>query len=102
MVAAVVALALLACSASSTEPVTTAEGAISGAKKAWRSIHEKAPWNTVYSEERTSQFEPYTATYEGGVWVVRGTIPAGYHGEVLETKVRESDGSVSVTVVQVE
>jgi hypothetical protein len=89
------------CSASSDDSVTTAEGAIANARRAWRSTHEKAPWKG-YSEEWTSQFEPYTATYEEGVWVVRGTIPAGYRGEVLETQVRERGGSVSVTVVQIE
>ena len=95
---------VLACSGSSSESdaVKTGESAIASARKAWQSIHEKAPWNFVYSKERTAQFEPYTATYENGVWVVRGTIPAGYRGEVLETRVREADGSVSATVVRIE
>jgi hypothetical protein len=93
---------IFACSSSSGDkaPVTTPEAAVEKAKQAWASIHEKASWQSAYSKENTAKFEPYTATLQDGIWVVRGTIPPGYQGEVLETTVRQSDGDVSVTVVQ--
>lgn len=91
------------CSSASDEkvPVTTPEAAVQKAKEAWASIHDKASWQTAYSSESTAKFEPYTATLEDGVWMVRGTIPPNYQGDVLETTVRQSDGSASVAVVQV-
>lgn len=94
---------VFACSSASNDkaPVTTAEAAITKAKEAWASIHDKASWQSAYSKESAAKLEPYTATLEDGVWLVRGTIPPGYKGEVLETTVRQSDGAVSVTVVQV-
>lgn len=76
-----------------TVTVTTAEEAVVLAKKAWKSIYEKASWNSIYSKQSTDKFEPYTATLEGDVWVVRGTIPEGFHGETLETSVCRTDGS---------
>jgi hypothetical protein len=89
-----------ACSSTSgSNSVTTAEEAVSKAKLAWKQIYEKASWHKVYSPESTSRFEPYTATLFNDVWIVKGTIPAGYEGEVIETTVRQSDGSVSVDVV---
>jgi hypothetical protein len=95
-------LPLLACSSASNDPVTTPEVAVQRAKEAWASIHEKATWKTGYSEESTAKFEPYTATLEDGIWVVRGTIPSGYKGKILQTHVRQSDGAVTVTSVQIE
>jgi hypothetical protein len=93
---------IFACSSSSEDKtaVTTPEAAVEKAKQAWASIHEKASWQSAYSKESTVKFEPYAATLEDGVWVVRGTIPPGYQGEVLETTVRQSDGDVSVKVVR--
>lgn len=91
-----------ACSPTSgSNSVTTAEEAVSKAKLAWKQIYEKANWHKVYSPENTAKFEPYTATLVNGVWIVKGTIPSGYQGEVIETTVRQSDGSVSVNVVVV-
>jgi hypothetical protein len=91
------------CSSASNEkvPVTTSEAAIQKAKEAWVSIYDKASWQTAYRSESTAKFEPYTATLQDGVWLVRGTIPPNYQGDVLETTVQQSDGSASVTVVQV-
>jgi hypothetical protein len=89
-----------ACSSTSgANSVTTAEEAVSKAKLAWKQIYEKANWHKVYSPESTAKFEPYTATLVNDVWIVKGTIPAGYDGEVIETAVRQNDGSVSVNVV---
>jgi hypothetical protein len=103
-VSALVASSLLAiaCSSpSSRGPVATSVEAISRAKSAWKSIHEKKRQRSVYSDESTAKFGPYTATLEDGLWHVRGTILSDYRGEMLETTVRERDGSVSVTVVQI-
>jgi hypothetical protein len=104
VLAIVVALPIVfGCSSASddTAPVTTPEAAVQKAKEAWASIHDKASSQAAYSKENTAKFEPYTATFQDGVWLVRGTIPPNYQGDVLETTVRQSDGSTSVTVVQV-
>ena len=66
------------------------------------SIHEKASWQSAYSKENTAKLEPYTARLNDGVWPIRGTIPPGYRGDALETTVRQDDGNVAVTVVQVQ
>ncbi len=95
-------LLMTACtSASEGSAVTTPEEAISRARTAWDSIYEKSRWRVVYSKENTAKFEPYTATLEDGTWIVRGTVPRGYHGELLETRVRQKDGQVSVEVIEV-
>ena len=93
---------MFACSlASNDAPVTTADAAILSANQAWQSICDKTE-SLAYSKQNAAKFEPYTATLKDGVWHVRGTVMPGYHGEALETTVRQSDGSVSVTVVKVE
>jgi len=79
--------------------VNTADSAVAIAKKSWGSVHDKAGWNSIYEKVSTDKFEPYTATLEGEVWIVRGTIPEGFHGETLETSVCRSDGSVFVKSV---
>jgi hypothetical protein len=95
-------LLIAACtSASENDAVTTPNEAISRARSAWKSISEKTTWRAVYSKEQTTKFEPYTATLKDGTWVVRGTVPPGYHGELLETRVRQTDGQVSVEVIEV-
>lgn len=78
--------------------VATPEAAIAAAKDAWESIHQKTPWSDVYSKSATEKFEPYVATLHDRVWIVRGTFPVGYRGKILETRVSEGDGSVSVKV----
>ena len=93
---AAVGLISLACSAA-PQPVETADEALSVARAAWESLREKNPSHGNVSEEYISKFEPYSAIYRDGVWIVRGTIPPGYRGLVTETTVRSSDGSVSVT-----
>jgi hypothetical protein len=90
-----------ACPPASGQPaITTAESAIAAARDAWKSISDKASWNSIYSKENTDKFEPYTAVLQGDVWIVRGTVPAGFHGETLETTVCRSDGSVLAKGVQ--
>jgi hypothetical protein len=84
-----------------SDSVKTPEAAIAAAKQAWGSIHDKASRSDIYSKESTRKFEPYTAVLKNGVWIVTGSIPPGYKGTVLETHVRESDGSVSVNAIEV-
>ena len=79
--------------------VNTADSAVAIARKSWGSVQNKAGWNSIYDKASTDKFEPYMATLEGEVWVVRGTIPEGFHGETLETSVCRSDGSVFVKSV---
>jgi hypothetical protein len=80
-------------------PVTTPEAAIKVARLSWRSIDEKHNFKSpVYNEKEIARFEPYTATLVQGEWIVKGTIPANYRGDTLETTVRERDGDVSVQV----
>lgn len=95
-------LPLLACSSASDGPVTTPEVAVHRAKESWTSIYEKASWKADYGEGSTAIFEPYTATLENGIWIVRGTVPSGYKAKILVTEVRQSDGTVSVTSEQIE
>ena len=94
-------LLFTACGSSSSDrPVNTAEEAVTRAKAAWASIYEKASWHVAYSKENTAKFEPYTATLENGVWVVRGTVPRNYRGEMPEARVRQNDGQVSAGVIE--
>lgn len=95
-------LLLAACGPSAAEgPVNTPAEAVARAKTAWASVSEKANWHVAYSKENAAKFEPYTATLENGVWVVRGTVPSGYRGEMPEARVRQSDGQVSVGAIEV-
>ena len=102
VLASLLALPLLSsCSpASSESPVVDADSAIYAAKNSWPRIYDKTR-SSAFSEESTQKFEPYTAELKDGVWIVRGTVPAGYRGEVLETTIRQSDGTVSVKAVQI-
>lgn len=87
-------------STSSSSAVSTPEAAVEAAKQAWESINEKTNSYSILSRESTERFEPCTAALKDGVWLVQGTIPPGYHGEILQSTVCQSDGSVSVTVVR--
>jgi hypothetical protein len=79
------------------KPVTTAADAITRARQGWRNTYEKANWHKIVSPEETSRFEPYVATYLDGYWIVMGTFPPGYEGEILVTKIRASDGATWLT-----
>jgi hypothetical protein len=92
-------LVMSACDAS--EPVTTEAEPIAQARGAWKSTYEKAPSLTIVSPEETSKFEPYTATLEDGVWIVRGTIPPGFHGDMLVTRIRVADGGGDMYTVRI-
>jgi hypothetical protein len=80
-------------------PVTTAADAVARARAAWQSIREKGGGNadnSGFSAESIARVEPYTATLKDGEWQVRGTLPPGYAGTVLETTVGACDGSITV------
>ena len=84
------------------DAVMTAAAAISSARQSWDSMYEKLNRrNGVYGKNETSKFDPYIATLSDGVWLVRGTIPPGFHGETIETRICQNDGSVSLVVVEV-
>lgn len=102
VLAFLLALPLLSsCSPASKEsPVVDADSAVAAAKKSWPRIYDKTR-NSTFSKESTEKFEPYIAQLEDGVWIVRGTVPADYRGEVLETTIRQNDGTVSVKAVQI-
>jgi hypothetical protein len=91
----VAALVMPELLAARSDSIDSPDAAIEASRQAWRSISEKtgAP---AFKPASTSRFEPYSALLENGEWVVRGTIPPAYHGEVLVTRVRQSDGAVSV------
>ena len=88
------------CRSAPTPPITTPEAAIAVAKAAWPTIYEKTHY-PAYSGKETARFEPYTATLVDGVWIVKGTIPAGYRGPTLVTKVRVSDATGPVDVIEI-
>lgn len=71
-------------SSGNADVVVNADAAVVAAKKAWKSIYEKASWNSIYSEQNMDKLEPFTATLEGDVWIVRGTIPTAFHGETMK------------------
>ena len=81
--------------ATSSDSIETPDAAIEASRRAWRSISEKtgAP---AFKPTSTARFEPYSAFLENGKWIVRGSISPTYRGEVLVTRVRQSDGAVSV------
>jgi hypothetical protein len=96
---------LCACSPFSGAPeqMTTPEAAIVAARHSWESLNEKLNYRVpVYSKEEIAKCEPYSATLVDGQWVVRGTIPPHFRGEILETTIRRSDGSASVQVIAVD
>lgn len=96
---AVIFMTMTSACSEERKPVTTAEDAVAEAKKAWDLIYQKNSWSPVYSKSSTSRFEPYSAILENAIWIVRGTIPDKYTGEILETNVRQIDGQVFVKVV---
>jgi len=67
-----------------TEPVQ-AETAVAVAEAIFRAVFEK---------EHTAKFEPYHARFDGGVWIVYGTLKRGSRGGTPMLKIQESDGKV--------
>jgi hypothetical protein len=82
--------------------IRTATAAIRAARESWRSLDRDVNYKSpLYSKKEIAKFEPYTATLVDDVWVVRGTIPPDFHGQVIETTV-QSDGTVSMSVRTIE
>jgi hypothetical protein len=75
--------------------VSTPKQAIDLARSAWASIYSKTN-RKIFSPEAAKLREPYDAKLVDGIWVVQGTIPAGFNGEVLITKITQKTGEVSV------
>jgi len=84
-----------------TVSIRTATDAVASARSAWQAIYRKTPKNADLSGESTARFEPYTATLKDGSWLVRGSVHSGYQGNVVESRVCASDGSVAVAVVAI-
>jgi hypothetical protein len=101
--AALVCLAILAIactpSRNSDGPILTAEAAIAKAKVSWEGVYGKTH-SATFSDETVRRFEPYTAVLADGVWTVRGTVPAEFHGVVPEATVHQADGLTSVSGIQ--
>jgi len=95
------ALLLLAACARAPDPaerVTHEERALAKANAAWAGLYSQRADDT-FSPPHIRRFAPYTAVLENGVWIVRGTAPAEFHGSMPGARVRESDG---VTTIQVD
>ena len=86
---------------SGTGSITTSTAAVTSARAAWQALYDKDR-NTDFSRESMARFEPYTATLKDGRWRVRGTVPPGFHGSVVESTVCASDGRVAVTLVAIQ
>ena len=76
--------------------VETAERAIEIARASWKGIEWKRGSDSIYGMNQTSRFEPYTATPQDNAWIVRGTLPPGFHGQTLVTTICSADETVSV------
>ncbi len=100
---AVACLAMLASACAPSQngdgPILTGEAAIAKAKGSWVGVYGKTH-SATFSDETVRRFEPYTAVLADGVWTVRGTVPAEFHGVVPEATVHQSDGRSSVSGVQ--
>jgi hypothetical protein len=90
-------LLLAACSRTPapSQPVVHEEMALAMAHKAWAAVFSKTASET-YSADSVRRFEPYSATLDNGVWIVRGHVPDGFHGVVPEARIVQADGVVSV------
>lgn len=84
----------LACVPLAGSPkVATAERAIEIAHSAWKGIEWKKGSDSIYGPTQTSRFEPYTAVLQDNEWIVRGTLPIGFHGETMVTTICAADES---------
>jgi hypothetical protein len=95
---------LLGACTSRTEPaehVTHEERALAKAHAAWASLFVQRADET-FSPGNIQRFAPYQATLEDGVWIVRGTIPADFHGSMPEARIRADDGETRVRSIESE
>src|SRR5688572_17554735 len=77
-----------------TAAVSTKEGAIAAAKRAWSSVYDKASWHAIFGPATIASFEPYSAFLNEGIWFVSGTSKDGKRGPVAY--ICASDGAASV------
>jgi hypothetical protein len=80
-----------------SEKVETEAQAIEIARKSWTNIYEKSQ-HSIFSPVETQRFEPYKAILENDKWMVTGTVPNNYGGELLITEITR-DGRVLVSTV---
>jgi hypothetical protein len=76
-------------------PINTPDEAISAAKSAWHSVHDKASWHAIFSDESVAGSEPYSAVLESGKWRVTGTLRDGV-ADMPEALINQQDGSAHV------
>jgi len=79
-----------------TGAVVSSDEAVSAAKAAWRSVHDKANWHAVYSPESIARGEPYSAVLNGGSGQVASSVSNLAQGSTPKAVVCRADGSVSV------
>jgi hypothetical protein len=87
---------------SHTEPaerVTHEERALAKAHSSWATLFVQRADET-FSPVNIQRFAPYSATLEDGTWIVRGTVPANFHGTVPEARIRADDGVTTVQAVE--
>jgi hypothetical protein len=81
------------------ERVTHEERALAKAHSSWAAVFAQRADET-FSPGSLQRFWPYTATLENGVWTVRGTVPADFHGSTPEARIRAADGVTTVQVAE--
>lgn len=53
-----------------------------------------AVWEPIYGKGKIAEEKPYQATLEGGVWIVKGSLPAGMAGGVAIAEISKKDAKV--------
>jgi hypothetical protein len=53
-----------------------------------------AVWTPIYSSATIDGEKPYNAALRGDVWVVSGSLPAGWHGGVAEAEISRDSGCI--------
>jgi hypothetical protein len=94
-------LLLGACTSHSepAERVTHEERALAKAHASWAALFVQRADET-FSPGNIQRFAPYSATLENGTWIVRGTVPADFHGRMPEARIRAGDGVTTVQTVE--
>ena len=53
-----------------------------------------AVWEPIYGKDEIQGQQPFRATLKDGVWIVRGSLPAGWVGGVAEVEIAQSDARI--------
>ena len=53
-----------------------------------------AVWEPIYGEEQIAKEKPYRATLAGGVWTIKGSVPASMPGGVAVAEIAKDDGRI--------